>query len=175
MNRFFLILLLAFSQATSAVELFGIPLVSADKGNLGFAVQRAGATLQQTERNQVFEVFNSTEILDTSFKLYLGFDVQTGKFGFAEYHINVLSHRKMLARLRTKYGEPAVAPGEFISDDHYTWQVNGIDISYRKAQGCMCSRLIYSEPATLEIVRQQHEQVQKQRADEATEKFRKAF
>jgi len=120
-------------------------------------------------------VFDSSEILDTSYRLYLGFDVQTGRFGFAEYYIRRLAHDTMLERLKDKYGEPAVTPGEFLTDQRYQWQIDGIDVSLHKARGCLCSRLLYSEPTVHEAVRQQHAQVQKQRADEAVESFRKAF
>ncbi|MEM7378453.1 MAG: hypothetical protein AAF460_13225 [Pseudomonadota bacterium] len=175
MNRIIPWLLLALSQGVSGAELFGVPLGTADKGSLGFAAQRAGATLLQTERNQVFEVFDSSAVLDVSFKLYLGFDVQTGKFGFAEYHIHRIGHRTMLARLTAKYGEPTLETGEFSFHERQRWQVDGIEISLQKARGCLCSQLIYSEPATHAIVRQQHEQVQRQRAEEVLETFQKAY
>ncbi|MEM6986439.1 MAG: hypothetical protein AAF499_07845 [Pseudomonadota bacterium] len=175
MKHLLLLVLLLFGSAANAAELFGVPLASADKGNLGFAVQRAGATLMQTERNQVYEVFDSRKVLDASFKLYLGFDVQNGKFGFAEYHLYRLAHGAMLKRLTDKYGDPAVDGGEFLTDQRYRWQVNGIDISLQKTHGCMCSRLVYSEPETHKIVKQQHAQVQQQRADEVVQEFIRAY
>ena len=81
----------------------------------------------------------------------------------------------MLARLRKKYGEPAVTPGEFLSDQRYRWRNNGIDIVLQKTFGCHCSRLLYSEPNTLLTVQQQHRQVQRQRAEEHIQAFDKAF
>ncbi len=175
MRAIFLTFLLLTSLPASAVELFGVPLANADKGNLGFAVKRAGATLQETERNQVYEVFDSSNILDASFRLYLGFDVQTGQFGFAEYHLHRMAHQRMLNRLTEKYGPPRETPGEFLTDQLFEWQVDGIDIRLHKTRGCNCSRLLYTEPATFETVKQQHAQVQQQRADEAAEKFLKAY
>lgn len=175
MDRLVPLLLLVLSQAVSAAELFGVPLISADKGTLGFAVQRAGGTLVQTERNQVYEVFDSQAVLDTSFKLYLGFDVQTGRFGFAEYHIRRFAHDIMLRRLTDKYGEPAVERGAFLTDQRYSWRVGGIDIAFQKNHGCMCSRLVYSESETLATTREQHRQIQRQRTDEAAEAYRNAY
>lgn len=149
-----------------AVELFGVPLAQANKGNLGMAARAAGAKLMDTGRPEIYEVFESTEVLIESERLYLGFDAQDNGFAFAEYHISSLSHRRMLDKLKRKYGEPNEQKGKFISDQLYRWEVNGISISYQRQFGCRCSALRYTVPAKLGIVKKQHLQVQKQRRDE---------
>lgn len=149
-----------------SVELFGVALTQANKGNLGMAARAAGAKLLDTDRPELYEVFDSTEVLSESTFLYLGFDAQDNAFAFAEYHIHPLSHRRMLSKLKRKYGAPAEKKGKFISDQLYRWQQDGVEISYQRQFGCRCSALRYSVPSKLEMVRQQHRQVQKQRLEE---------
>lgn len=154
------------SLPCSAVELFGVPLAQANKGNLGMAARAAGAKLMDTGRPEIYEVFESTAVLSESERLYLGFDAQDNGFAFAEYHISLMSHRRMLAKLKRKYGEPSEKKGKFISDQLYRWDINGVSISYQRQFGCRCSALRYTLPAKLDIVKKQHLQVQKQRRDE---------
>lgn len=158
-----------------AVELFGVPLASADKGNLGLAARAAGAKLQDSGQPEVFEVFDSTEALKESFRLFLGFDAQDNQFAFAEYHIYPMSHRHMLAKLKRKYGEPQEQKGKFISDQHYSWRQNGIEISYQRQWGCKCSELRYSKADKVEVIKRQHAQVQKQRLDERLDEQRARY
>ncbi len=168
--RQLLIALFLFTAAapSAAVELFGVPLVSADKARLGLAARAAGATLSTTAKPEVFEVFDSREILAESRTLYLGFDAQDASFAFAEYHINPLAHRRMLEKLRQKYGEPRIESGKFISDQLHSWTVDGIEITYQRQWGCRCSTLLYSSPQKLTTLQTQHRAIQQQRQDEGT-------
>lgn len=161
-----LILTCALSPLASAAELFGVPLLTANKASLGLAARAAGAKLQDTDAPEVFEIFDSSEVLSESQRLFLGFDVQDNSFAFAEYQIKQLQHKRMLSKLKRKYGEPQVKPGKFISDQLYRWQSNGIEISYQRQWACHCSELRYAVPAKLALIKQQHQQVQKQRQEE---------
>ncbi len=170
-----LFLWLPLCPSLGAVELFGVNLSNANKGSLGLAARAAGAKLLDSERPEVFEAFDSSEVLSESQRLYLGFDAQDNGFAFAEYHINLTSHRQMLAKLKRKYGEPLKKKGKFISDQLYRWQQDGISISYQRQFGCRCSALRYELPAKVEIIRQQHAQVQKQRLEEDLAKQQNAY
>lgn len=163
------------SSPLRAAELFGVPLATANKGNLGLAARAAGAKLLDTERPELYEVFDSTEVLAESKLLYLGFDVQDDSFAFAEYHIALMSHRRMLQKLKRKYGEPSERKGKFLTDQLYRWERGGVQISYQRQFGCQCSALRYVVPAKLEAVRQQHRQVQKQRLEEALDAQQAAY
>ncbi len=167
MRILLLLIALSLTSANSAaVELFGVPLVTANKASLGLAARAAGASLQDTALPEVFEIFDSAGVLAESQRLYLGFDAQDNSFAFAEYHIQPLSHRRMLKKLTRKYGQPTVVPGKFISDQHYSWNKDGIEISYQRTWGCRCSELRYASAAKLQTIQQQHAQVQRQREDE---------
>lgn len=158
-----LLLCLLFTTPALAVELFGVPLANANKGSLGIAARAAGATLLDTGKPEVYELFDSSAVLSGSQRLYLGFDVQDNRFAFAEYHIAPLLHRHMLSKLKRKYGEPKVDKGRFISDQLYHWEKSGISINYQRQWGCRCSELRYTLAAKSTEIMKQHQQIQKQR------------
>jgi len=164
------LLLFALQPVAFAAELFGVALVGADKASLGLAARAAGATLVDTDQPEVYEIFDSSAVLAESNRLYLGFDAQDSSFAFAEYQILQMKHKRMLSKLKRKYGEPQVTPGKFISDQLYRWQSNGVEISYQRQWGCHCSELRYVVPAKLTLIQQQHLQVQKQRMEEGLAK-----
>ncbi len=147
--RISLALLLQVPPA-GALELFGVELESAGRGELSAAVGDAGATLVREGGGDAwFDVYDSSAVLPGSKRLYLGFVKREGRFAFAEYEFVGLVAKRLLRDLRAKYGPPTIRGGRFISDRSYHWRRGGIDISLVSDWPNYRSRLSYVVPDNL--------------------------
>lgn len=142
------------APSTEALTLFGVDIANANRAQMRQMVKRSGAKLRREGGTRLFDEYDSERLLEGSHTLYLGFDRQTTEFAFLEYELLPYFSRKILAKLRRKYGEPQREPGTFLSDTAWRWQVDGIQISLYRDFRCFCSRLEYAHPARLQALRQ---------------------
>ena len=164
------VLLLCYSQAGQALELFGIDLESANRDELRNAVKQAGVVLiREGGDDEWFDLYDSSSVLDGSSRLYLGFVKQSGLFAFAEYEFNGLDAEPMLGNLTAKYGNANVRKGFYISDQSYYWQLDGIEIRLHSDWQNYKTRLSYIMPANLISLQTEQAAANKANPDEAAE------
>ena len=125
-----LIFLIVAPSVAVAVELFGVNLNQTSREELRAAVQQSGAELISEGNDAVFfDAYDSTTLIPGSRRLYLGFVRSSGAFSFAEYEFPGLSSQRVLAFMQSKYGAPDESrKGDFISDQAYVWNRDGISI-----------------------------------------------
>lgn len=125
-----LIIVPGLAQCAVAAELFGIQLKSSTLDQLRVAVKEAGASvILESNDTQPYDIFDSTGILPGSSRLYIGHAGQNRQTAFVEYEFPGLKQASMLELLSAKYGSPAVRKAKFVSDNRYSWEVNGIAIT----------------------------------------------
>ncbi len=131
MNRyllFFALMLLPFNVV--AVELFGLDLNNSNREELRAAVQENGAELISEGNDlQWFDAYDSTALFPGSRRLYLGFVRSSGAFSFLEYEFPGVTADRLLSRMEIKYGAAdETRSGDFISDQRFIWNRNGLVI-----------------------------------------------
>jgi len=136
--------------AAQAVELYGVQLQQAKKGTFISAIKKAGLKLiREGGDDNFFDIYDSTDALDGSKQMYVGFVKKSQSFAFAEYEFEGFNQSLMLNRLKKKYGQPNIVKGKFISDTAYFWNDAGIEISYTTDWAKYKTRLLFSQPQAL--------------------------
>ena len=110
-----------------------------------------------------------------SVHLYLGFVKQDQSFAFAEYSFNGLRQPVLLQRLNAKYGKATIKQGEFMSDQSYIWQSDQITISLSYDWQNYQTRLTYSRPDKLELLRQEQAEYRRQLALQGDDYLEQAY
>ena len=149
-----LLLLITLCPSLFAAELFGVALVDASRDQLRNAVKQAGITLvSQAGDDAFFDVYNSEGVLPGSTHLFLGFVKQDQTFAFAEYLFSGLQQPDLLQKLTSKYGEPRVNSGQFLTDQHYRWESQGVIIELSPDWQNYQTHLTYFLPQRLKQLR----------------------
>lgn len=152
----FVCLWFGFWGGGQAAELFGISLSGATRDQLRAAVKQSGMTLiREAGDDEFFDVYDSQTLLPGSSRLYLGFVKSNQRFAFAEYEFNGLRQPIMLQKLRTKYGEPQLLGGKYLTDQRYQWSTDEVQISLTVDWAQHKTRLLYYQPAALDDLRQE--------------------
>ena len=155
-------------QPAIALELFGVNLNSTNSAELRIAVKTAGARLiREGGEDNWFDVYDSSDALAGSIRLYLGFVKQDQRFAFAEYEFKSLNPAQMLSKLTTKYGAAETHAGSFISDRKYRWQRDGIEIELSSDWQHHVTRLSYINPVNMSVLLAERASYKSQLATEA--------
>ncbi|MCP4430902.1 MAG: hypothetical protein GY806_07990 [Gammaproteobacteria bacterium] len=145
----FLIMLIVI-QGVSAAELFGLQLKTSTLDQLRTAVKNAGATIIfESDEHRPYDVFDSKKILPGSSRLYIGHVGENRQTAFVEYEFPGLRQAGILEMLSSKYGNPAVRKGKFLSDKHYFWELNGVRITLWKDWENYRTLLSYALPEVM--------------------------
>ena len=156
-----LIIFSALSLPAPALELFGIPVITAQRDQIRKAIRENGAQIIREAGNQNFyDIYDSRTVLQPSRRLYVGYDKQTGRFAFAEYELPYAYLDIMLLRLRTKYSEPEKVDTLFASDQKFVWRLEGAVIYLFRDWNANVTRLIYSQPEALASLQKTHNELQ---------------
>lgn len=123
------VLLICLPQVASALELFGVALESTSRDELRAAVKQAGIVpIQEADEKQWYDVYDSSQMLAGSSRLFLGFVKADQGFAFAEYEFPGIDASRLLQQLKLKYGDAEAVVGRYMSDRSYRWQRDGIEI-----------------------------------------------
>lgn len=146
----FACMLFALAPPAMALELFGVSLETTSRDELREAARNAGLVLiREGGEDNWFDIYDSTSVFPGSVHFYLGFVKQDQSFAFAEYEFRGLKMNSLLRRLSSKYGEPEIEAGRFVSDNRYRWQRDGIKIELTSDWRNYKTRLVYIEPANM--------------------------
>ena len=144
------VVFLLLARPAAALELFGVPLESAARDELRDAAKNAGLVLiREGGEENWFDLYDSSEVLAGSRRLYLGFVKKDLRFAFAEYEFFGLRHEHILRNLKRKYGPPEVEVGRFVSDHRYRWFLDGIRIELSSDWQNYRTRLLYTLPENM--------------------------
>ncbi|MDJ0832223.1 MAG: hypothetical protein QNJ69_01800 [Gammaproteobacteria bacterium] len=169
-------LLLLMASPGHAAQLFGISLQDATRDQLRSAVKNSGVELIREGGDQAFfDIYDSKNLLPGSVHLYLGFVKQDQSFAFAEYAFNGLRQPQLLQRLSAKYGQPQLKQGKYLSDQSHVWQSGQISISLSYDWQNYQTRLTYSRPDKLELLRQEQAEYRRQLALQGDDFLEQAY
>lgn len=142
--------LIMLARPAAALELFGVQLESTVRDQLREAAKNAGLVLiREGGEESWFDLYDSSEALAGSRRLYLGFVKKDQRFAFAEYEFPGLQHKRILQNLKRKYGPAEVQGGRFVSDHRYRWILDGIRIELSSDWQNYRTRLIYTNPPNM--------------------------
>lgn len=162
MQRIFFILILLFNvSAAQAFDLFGTNINNESRNTLREVIRNNGAeVIREAGEDNWFDIYDMSAGFKQSKRLFVGYDKETARFAFAEYQLKYDYFHTMLLRLKAKYGNPEIRYGMFESDKKHIWQIDGIEIQLTQDWGLNVSRLIYSVPENLRVLRQAYRQSQ---------------
>ena len=152
--QFLLLILISGSlQSAAALELFGVDLESTRRDELRDAAKNAGLVLiREGGEDNWFDIYDSTGILGSSRRFYLGFVKADQRFAFAEYEFSGLDQRQLMSDLTAKYGAAEVHGGQYMSDRRFRWQRDGVEIELRSDWRNYKTRLNYVIPVNMEAL-----------------------
>lgn len=161
MKRLIFIILLVFIHPAQAVDLFGVNLQDASRGQLRNALKNSGIRLlSEAGVDALYDVYKSDQLLHNSTRLYLGFVNKDKQFAFAEYEFKGLRHQELLQKLITKYGKAQKTGGKYFNDGSWKWKIDSITISLETDWQAYKTRLTYKNPVAMQQLKQEQRLLQ---------------
>lgn len=158
MQKYLIVLVLMLPQQLLAFELFGVTINEISRLELRAAIRDTGAVVvREAGDENWYDVYDMSSNFKQSKFLFVAYEKTTASFAFAEYQLPYDYFRRMLARLKLKYGKPRVKYGSFESENRHFWVIDGINIELTQNWNKHTTRLVYTQPAKLAILQQAYQ------------------
>ena len=164
MRWFFIVFLTLLSHSVLALELFGVTVNNINREQLREAIRNTGAeVIREAGDDNWYDIYNMAVNFKQSKQLLVGYEKINGNLAFIEYHLPYQNLSSMLKRLQLKYGKETQEYGRFESDTRFVWNVDGIRIELSQNWEKNIGQLIYSQPASLEILQSSYQQAENEK------------